>query len=176
MIEAIRPHGLDMMRLKRLYREAFPREERKPFSVIRRLEREGRSDILAFFDNGKFIGLAITVRRDERVLIDYLAVHRKMRGKGFGSSILRELINKYTPNSIFLEIERITDDAPNREERVRRKKFYENLGFSSMNVFIELFGVEMELLGYNTAITYDEYLSFYVENIGEFARDHIKEI
>ena len=171
-----RPTGIKMLKFKRLYREAFPKSERKPFSVIKRLERENRGDVLYFEEDGKFLGMATTVRNKDTLLIDYFAVSRKMRGRGYGSKMLRELVNLYTDKGVFLEIERISDGAPNNDERIRRKKFYENIGFSEMGVYIELFGVEMELLGYNTSFTFDEYLDFYVENIGEFARDHIKEL
>ena len=176
MIGIVRPSGIKMMRLRCLYREAFPKYERKPFSVIKKLEMEGRGDVLYLEENGRFLGMATTVRRGDLVLIDYFAVRRKIRGQGFGSRMLREIIDRYTPRGVFLEIERISDDAPNREERERRKKFYERLGFSSMGVFVELFGVPMELLGYNTTLTFSEYLDFYTENIGEFARKHIKEL
>ena len=177
MITVKRPRGFKFLKFKRVYKEAFPRCERKPISVIKRLERENKGDILIFEEDGRFLGLATTVRDDGLVLIDYFAVHSKIRGQGYGSRMIKELVNRYTPTGVFLEIERITDSAPNREERIRRKNFYERLGFSPMDVFIELFGVEMELLGFNnTKITFGEYLDFYVKNIGEFARNHIKEL
>ena len=172
----IRPKGLGLIRLRKLYREAFPKSERKPFSVIRRLEREGKGDILAFYEDGAFLGMATTVKNDDIVLIDYFAVHKKKRSEGYGSRMLPLLVNLYTPRGVFLEIERVTDSAPNSEERERRREFYTRLGFSSMGVFVDLFGVEMELLGYNTTLTYREYFDFYIENIGEFARNHIKEL
>lgn len=176
MIKIIRPRGFKLLRLKRLYKEAFPKYERKPFSVIRRLERDDRGDIFYLSEDKEFLGMATTVRSGDTVLIDYFAVKKNKRGSGYGSRMLDEIVKLYTDKGVFLEIERITDDAPNKELRIRRKAFYERLGFRSMNVFIELFGVEMELLGYNVNLTFREYLDFYSENIGEFARDHIKEL
>ena len=43
-----------------------------------------------------------------------------------------------------------------------------------MKVMVILFGVEMELLGINCCLTYDEYYSFYIENYGDFAAKNIQ--
>ena len=43
-----------------------------------------------------------------------------------------------------------------------------------MKVMVILFGVEMELLGLNCSLTYDEYYSFYKDNYGDFAAKNIK--
>ena len=41
-----KPQGpSDWLRLQRLYQRAFPRAERKPFAVIRRMYREKKADI-----------------------------------------------------------------------------------------------------------------------------------
>ena len=42
-----------------------------------------------------------------------------------------------------------------------------------MNVFVELFGVDMELLGFDCKIDYDTYHSFYRDNLGDWVCKHI---
>ena len=36
---------LDWLHIRLLYRRAFPRSERKPFKMIRRMHRAGRTDV-----------------------------------------------------------------------------------------------------------------------------------
>lgn len=167
---------IEWLKLRLLYRKAFPRCERKPFSVIRRLKREGRSEILYFYGEGGFLGLAITVSGGGKVLLDYLAVKGERRGEGIGSEMLRFLQERFSDKGMFLEIEIPYDDAENAEERRRRKNFYLRSGMSQTDTRVSLFGVDMELLTFGCSIDYDEYLEFYCKNIGEFAREHIKKI
>ena len=49
---------LDWLRIRVLYRRAFPRYERKPFAIIRRMRREGRTDLWLAEMDGHFAGLA----------------------------------------------------------------------------------------------------------------------
>ena len=167
---------LQLIRLKGLYKRAFPIEERKPFSVITRMQRLGKSDVWYFEEDGAFLGLATTINGDDRVLIDYFAVSEKQRGKGNGGKMLRALIEHYSPKGVFLEIEIPYEDSENYSERIRRKSFYLRTGLTEMGTRAKLFGVDMELLGTGFSMTFDEYRSFYLENYGRFAYDNIKPI
>ena len=83
-----RPRGfLDVLRIRRLYREAFPRCERKPFSIIRAMEKKGKTDLWYFEDEGGFAGLCATINGKDAILIDYLAVAKKRRGTGLGTEM-----------------------------------------------------------------------------------------
>ena len=42
-----------------------------------------------------------------------------------------------------------------------------------MNTYANLFGVNMELLGVNCQLSFEEYRDFYLNNYGRFAYDHI---
>ena len=65
--------------------------------------------------------------------------------------------------------------AENYEERKRRKQFYLSNGMTPMNVFVDLFGVDMELLGFDCSLTFNEYHDFYRDNYNAWAADHVKE-
>ena len=107
-------------------------------------QKKGKSDIWYFEKDGKFAGLVFTINSDDIILIDYLA------------------------------IESVFDKCDNLKERLRRKEFYLKNGMTPMKVMVVLFGVEMELLGINCCLTYDEYYSFYIENYGDFAAKNIQ--
>jgi GNAT superfamily N-acetyltransferase len=162
-----------MLKIRRLYKEAFPRCERKPFGIIKAMARKGKTDLWCFEDEGGFAGLCATINGPDVILIDYLAVARKRRGKGVGTRMLRALLEHYADHGVFLEIEEPDENAENSTERVRRREFYLRLGFEPMNTFVNLFGVNMELLGVNCKLDFDEYRDFYLNNYGRFAYDHI---
>lgn len=159
----------------KLYRKAFPASERKPFSIIRKMHRKGKTDIWYFQTDGKFAGLIITINGDDHILLDYLAVTENQRGSGIGTEILQRMRDHYTGKGVFLEIESVYEEAENQAERLRRKHFYEKCGMKSMGVFVWLFGVKMELMGFDCALRYDEYHAFYRDNYGKWAADHIQE-
>ena len=176
-MEILRPNGfLQYHRIKRLYRRAFPKCERKPFSIIKEMSAKGKSDIWYFSDKDGFAGLITTINGSDTVLIDYLAVNEKRRGQGLGSEMLRLFFEKYSDFGIFLEIERPDESAKNNGERLRRREFYLRAGLTPMNTYAKLFGVDMELLGLNCQLDFDSYRNFYLKNYGKFAYDHISKI
>ena len=168
------PKGLlQWLRLYKLYRTAFPRAERKPFFIILDSWRKDKMDIWCLRREGHFAGLAITINGKQLTLIDYLAVAENCRGTGIGTAALAALREQYLGKDVFLEIESVYENAPNQAERQRRKLFYLNCGLTPMQVMVTLFGVKMELLGFDCRITYDQYLAFYRENLGKWAAEHI---
>ena len=164
---------LDIIRIRLLYQEAFPRCERKPFSIILKMARAGKTDLWCFEDEEGFAGLAATINGKEHILIDYLAVAKKRRGTGVGTRMLTALLDHYKDYGVFLEIEEQDETADNNTERVRRKEFYLRAGLVPMDTHVKLFGVDMELLGKNCHLDFDEYREFYLNNYGKFAYDHI---
>lgn len=168
--------ALQWLRIYRLYQSTFPRNEKKPFSMIRSMHKKGKSDVWYCEEDGKFVGLVITINGPDKVLLDYLAVHEKYRGRGVGSELLRQMRQQYAGKGVFLEIETVKESAENYEERKRRKKFYLSNGMTELGVLVELFGVEMELLGFDCTLTFDEYHDFYRDNYNAWAAEHVKRV
>ena len=165
---------LQWIRIYRLYQSAFPASEKKPFSMIVSMHKKGKSDVWYCEKEGEFAGLVVTINGPEKILIDYLAVSEKRRGQGIGSGILQAIRQIYAGKGVFLEIEVQDENAENSEERKRRKQFYLANGMTEMRVYVELFGVDMELLGYDCSLDFDEYREFYRTNYNEWAASHIK--
>ncbi len=157
-----------------LYQSAFPACEKKPFSMINSMRKKGRSDVWYCEEYGKFAGMVITINGPDKVLLDYLAVAKNRRGQGIGSKILKKMREQYAGKGVFLEIEIVTEKAENYEERKRRKQFYLSNGMTEMHTFVELFGVDMELLGFDCNLTFEEYHEFYRDNYSEWAAEHVK--
>lgn len=175
MIRYCEPRGLvQWAQVHSLYQKAFPASEKKPFSMIRSMYQKGKSDVWRFTRNGKFAGIIITINGEENILLDYLAVDEKQRGTGIGSEILRLMKDHYAGKGVFLEIESVYEECENKAERIRRKHFYEKCGMESMDVFVWLFGVKMELMSFGCKMTFEEYHAFYRDNYNQWAADHIQ--
>ena len=173
-IQLSRPQSMrQWLNIYRLYRTAFPRSERKPFSMIYNMTRSGKTDTWYCTDRGKFVGLAITINGSEHILLDYFAMDKRCRGSGYGSALLQALIRQYAPLTLFGEIETVFEDTEDLETRIRRKHFYLRNGLNEMGVMVYLFGVKMELLTSDKSMTFEEYRNFYKDNYNQWAADHI---
>ena len=107
-------------KIRKLYKKAFPRDERKPLSIIKSMQKSHKSDVWFFEKDGKFVGFAATINGDGIILLDYLAVDTEQRHTGIGSEILKTIRNKYVGKGVFAEIERVEDNADNVD--IKRKK------------------------------------------------------
>lgn len=163
----------DFRKIKKLYMRAFPANERKPLSVIRYKQYKKAADVWMIEEEDTFVGMAVTMNGSDLVLLDYFAIDDEYREKGFGSKALQLLQKKYGKSRFFLEIERTDVVSDNLEERKRRKFFYLKNNMSELNVYADLFGVEMELLGYHCDVSFDEYFKLYVSNYGRLAEKNI---
>lgn len=166
-----------MKQIRKLYDTAFPKEERKPFSLILQKRDEGVTEILAIEDeNGGFYGLALTILYKDIVLLDYFAIAEEKRGGGIGSEVLRLVQERCEGKRLLLEIEDTTkltsadldmdrascqtmpeQSGAQDRQKLRRKAFYLRNGMRPMDYLVELFGVDMEILTYPVPVAYEEY-------------------
>lgn len=165
---------LDWLRVRCLYGRAFPVTERKPFAIIRRMHRQGRTDVWVVETAGRFAGFAATINGDGLILLDYLAVPEKLRGQGAGSAALSALCGRYGDRGLFVEIESPFEEGNDRAQRLRRRAFYQRCGFTPCRTMASVFGVPMELLGHGCTVDFDTYRSFYCTYYSEWAGGHIK--
>ena len=108
---------------RELYKEAFPKNEQFPFAMLLKGYRKGKVELLSLVDGKRFVGLMVTAEYGNRVLLNYFAVDGTSRGKGYGSSALALLKERIGKKHLFLDIELITADAPNVEQRKKRKAY-----------------------------------------------------
>ena len=163
----------DIPRVWLLYQRAFPAGERKPFSIILSMAKEGRTDLWIIRKNGRFAGFASTVNSPELVLLDYFAVCKSLRGQGVGSAAMKEILDQYAPRGVLVEIESTRIPSDNRQERENRKRFYVNCGMTPLGTEADLFGVRMELLGRGCTLDFDGYHDFYRDNYSAWAAEHV---
>lgn len=173
-IQLKRPEGLrDWLCLWRLYMEAFPASERKPFSMILKMWKAGKTDIWSLTDDSSFRGLAITINSPELILLDYFAIEKSFRGQGIGHDALKAILSHYEDRGVFLEIE--DPELPGGDQilRQRRKAFYRSCGLEELGVKALLFGVPMEILGVRCAMTFEGYRDFFRAHYTAYVADHV---
>lgn len=169
-------HGLHWLQLYRLYLSAFPASERKPFSIIAKMYREGRTDVWRICLQDRMVGMATTIQGGGLVLLDYFAVDGRFRGQGIGSRALQMLLQRYAHAGLFVEIESTLESGPDLAQRLRRKQFYLRGGMLPLDVEAEVFGVNMELLGSRCKLNFEDYRGFYREHYNPWAAEHILEV
>lgn len=171
-----KPAGLiPWLQVYRLYLQAFPPSERKPFSLIWRMSRCGKTDVWCVKYQNRFAGFATTINGDNLILLDYFAVTKVFRGAGIGSAALKEILNRYTGKGMFVEIESPYEDGKDQEARLRRKTFYQACGMEPLHVLATVFGVKMELLGRGCSMDFAKYQRFYHENYSPWAAKNLLE-
>lgn len=182
-----------MKNIRVLYEAAFPKQEKKPFFMMKRLRRKGNMEFLCVEDeDGGFLGLAIMILCGELALLDYFAITPERRGRNVGSQALKALQQRYADKKLLLEIEstlglegtqgnelgtaaseslQLPDNAA---ERLRRKAFYLRNGMTPMDFNVDLFGVEMEILTHGKTVTYEEYHTIFEELFPGFWAKKVK--
>lgn len=108
--------------IKKLYREAFCKEERTFFPILelRRLSRF--ANILVFEEENTFIGFAYILVGYGNVFIYYIAIEANHRSMGYGTMVIEEIKRRYKDYTISLFI-------ANDGNFDRRARFYERNGF-----------------------------------------------
>lgn len=143
------------------YEKLFPENERKSYRLIKKVYNEGISEIIKIVDDNEFIGFMIInkIENVKYLQLDYFAILPKYQGKGYGTKaikLLKEQCKNY--NGVYIEVERVRNDNTKEDKiRIRRAKFYENIGFYKLSFDINLFSVEYSLYILRTsAIKEDE--------------------
>ena len=73
-----------------LYKKAFPKEEQKPFKFLLKNSKNGPYELFTISDDeDSFYGIAFLVKKDNLVLLDFLAIAEDFRNQGLGSKTLK---------------------------------------------------------------------------------------
>lgn len=172
-IELVRCREEDLEKIFEIYTEAFPKEERKPFQIICEHNRTGKAELLSILIDGDVWGMVHTYVFNDFAMVDYFAIHKDKRNLGAGSRVIELIREKYKGYKIYLEIE----DASIGEMQFRRLEFYKRCGLKQIGTYVNLFGVDMELLAFDDFdVTFSEYFELYAYMGGrEFAKRNVKE-
>lgn len=128
------------------YVSIFPEEERKPLTLIESACQKGYMKIIKIVNQSDLVGFMILnkIKENGYRWLDYFAILPEYRNEGFGSKSLEILIDtEKESKGIFIEIEKI-GLGKNEEEnhvRLKRRDFYEKIGFQKLNFDLQLFDI-----------------------------------
>lgn len=156
----------DLAAVEALYLEAFPENERAPFSILVKKAKRAEVDFLAYYDGDTLVGMLYLLHGGELTYIFYIAVPRSLRGRGYGSAILQSLKRQYPGQSIFLAMEELEPEAPNYAQRLKRRSFYNANGFAVLGHKVQEGPVIFDLAGTDDRVTGAGYLTMMRRYIG----------
>ena len=116
-----------LTRVRRLYRAAFPKDERLPWFVLRLNSLRRGIDLYAFLDGDTFCGFSYSVTAFGLHFLLFFAVEESLRSQGYGSAILAMLRREH--ETVVLNIEPLDPEAPDLALRQSRYRFYRRNGF-----------------------------------------------
>lgn len=137
---------VDLDKIDRLNKEAFPEPERIEIDDILNFVKDGHMDCLTFYDERLFVGFMTVMVTEKIVYISFFAIQSNLRSRGYGSNILKMIKKCYPNHCIIIDIEPLDENAENYNQRKTRKLFYERNGFFSSGYFWSYFGMTFELL------------------------------
>lgn len=121
----------------KIYEESFPQYERRRLDTQIRAHKNDKYRPMAIWEGEEIIGIFFYWEFDEFLFIEHFAIDPECRGSGIGSDILREFCKK--GKKVILEI-----DPLDSEIAVRRKGFYERLGFKLNEYYYTHPGYELD--------------------------------
>ena len=151
----------EIKKIKNLYYSAFPKNELLNFDIFFSNNTFKGIKIFAFYDKTIFVGFAIITSKLKISNILYLAIESELRGKGYGTQVLKNISNFYQNNRIVVDVEDPDKTEINKEERLKRIKFYLNSGFKLTNIKYFWEGEYYIIMALNGDITENEFWNFW---------------
>ncbi len=103
----------DYREISRLYRTAFPADERAPMWYMALKAENENVDFWGIYADGEWVGLAYVISEGSASYLFYLAMSEDRRGKGLGSRAMQSLLIHYEGQRIFLALEQLDESADN---------------------------------------------------------------
>ena len=107
---------------QKLFEEAFPEQERPPFSSLRQRDA-GKFHFLVAENGDEPVGILTYWNFDDLVYVEHFAIAEELRNQGLGKAVFLNFLSQQT-EQVVLEVE-----PPNTEEADHRVEFYASMGF-----------------------------------------------
>lgn len=145
-----------------IYKVSFPIFEQRTIKDQMDVLKDDKYNCMAVCENNKLVGILLYWDLDNCKYIEHLAISPSIRGKNYGSRILKELCENN--ETIVLEIDPPVDDIS-----IKRLGFYSNLGFKLQEFEHihppyrkEYKGHKLKIMSFNRNLSEDEYNKFNV--------------
>jgi GNAT superfamily N-acetyltransferase len=155
-------------RIKNLYKEAFPADERAPLFLMKKRAAKNKGDSWNVYDGDRWIGWVYMITTDDLAYVNYLAMDNSQRGKGYGVYVIEEIKKKYAGKKVFLALEQLDPKADNYEQRLKRHAFYERCGLKDLPYKIKEASVVYSIMGTGETVEPEEYKKMMDDFLGPF--------
>ena len=147
-----------------LYSVSFPLFEQRSFTQQIDAFQNERYKLLAFTEDDIFLGFISYWEFDTYCYVEHFAVNAVLRGKGYGTIILRTFLQS-TDKIILLEIDPVKDSISESRFRFYKKcGFYVNIYPHRHPAYISGFEPHpLMVLTSGRTISNDEYQQFYID-------------
>lgn len=159
-IKNVMPETKNLEEIRCLYEKSFPKNERRPFMELLTVPQSS-AETVALNDGELFCGFAVFLNGKEISHIIYFAIEEKLRNRGYGSSALQALHTYKKGRRIMVDIESEKPEAPNNEQRHKRKQFYLRNGYTQTSIRYHWRQEDYEILTYGGNVTEEEYEDFW---------------
>ena len=113
-----------------IYRDSFPEDEQTDISeMAEALPSSMNFEEWALVYGKRAVGYLIVLFTDDVAYFLHLAVAKECRGKGFGSSAMKFLGEKFASHIVFFSVETPSEEAENQQQRLARIRLYERMGY-----------------------------------------------
>lgn len=138
------PHTL--LKVRALYKRAFPRRERMPLRLLRRSAGAPCVEWQAWFCREAFVGFTYLVKDEQIAYLFYFAVEEAVRSRGIGGAILDAILQQHEGKTLVLDVETCAEEAKNLTQRKKRLQFYLRHGFAPAGFWWQHRGVHYTAL------------------------------
>lgn len=148
--------------IKEMYFSSFPPEERMSFILMLCLSCLWNTEFLSFYDENTLCGLAYMATIGKQTFMMFFAVPEKIRAQGYGGRILDTIQSRHPDNKIIVSIEPCHESVENREQKLRRKRFYIRNGYEETGYSMKLGGQKQEILIKNGTFSKRSFIRFFL--------------
>ena len=111
----------DLKKAWNIYESSFPEEERRSIELHQEILKKPHYNFEPLYDEENVVGILATWEFEDFIFNEHFAVDPKLRGKGYGSKLLKSFLDRIIKKMV-LEVE-----MPDTEVAKRRIKFYQGL-------------------------------------------------
>ena len=132
--------------------EAFPPKERPKLDIMIEKADQGLADFWVIREENRTIGMAYILMVEDIAYLFYFAVDSTCRGKGYGTTAMKTIMEKYKDSKLLFSIEDWEEEAENTEQRIKRHQFYLRCGLIDLPFTLKGNGMIFAVMSNSDAI------------------------
>ncbi|WP_458118524.1 GNAT family N-acetyltransferase [Paenibacillus sp. Z6-24] len=139
-----------MDEIKTIYDDSFPVEEMVPYNKLVEISNDTDHLFYGIYDDDALVGMNYLIVEKDMLYVLYLAIGKGYQNKGYGKAVITEIKNEYLGYRICLNIEEVNPKFINHDQRMKRRRFYQLLGFESQDYLVTNYeGITFETMSIN---------------------------